>query len=182
MLPAYFVINTYELPAPNRSAPAIIKSAALQFTSFVNCIATRGTSRRMAVPSATPVIVKGNLDCVFIIIGRYVISFAYLLSAKVFKSTLYIKVETGIFLRVWPKGVDKIIGGQNWPPRMKLTVLINEESKPRVKQTIYRISYGSCCAPFSIQQIIVFFSSVDKVDPRGIVPLATTVLIMFLAL
>ena len=45
-------INSYMRPEPNRRAPATAKSARLQSTSSVNCIANKGTNNIINVTSA----------------------------------------------------------------------------------------------------------------------------------
>lgn len=50
-------INSYVSPVLNNRIPIIRKSDACHFTSFVNCIATRGISNITAVPSAGRIII-----------------------------------------------------------------------------------------------------------------------------
>lgn len=55
ILVTFLITNSHRRPVPRSRTPATTKSARVQFTSFVNCIAINGMSNRSATVSTIPI-------------------------------------------------------------------------------------------------------------------------------
>ncbi len=66
ILVIFLITNSHIRPVPSSSAPAIIKSNRVQFTSFVNCIVINGMSNRTADMST--MMISLLLFCIIIFI------------------------------------------------------------------------------------------------------------------